>query len=107
MESSSDGRAAFEADAGDVSDASHCTRDAAPEPPELVVHDEINPCPYLPGMDARMPLRLPLRTLTRTEFDQQLIAGNRRHGKLVYRTECPSCRACEPIRVLVNEFAPG
>jgi leucyl-tRNA---protein transferase len=76
-------------------------------PLELMVHDELSPCPYLPGMDARMPLRVPIRPLTQAEFDQRLDVGNRRHGRLLYRTQCPSCRACEPIRILVSDFVPG
>jgi len=76
-------------------------------PPELVVHDELGACPYIPGQVARMPLRLPIRPLTPAEFDRRLELGNRRQGRLLYRTQCPACAACEPIRVLVDEFAPG
>ncbi len=79
----------------------------AEDPLELVVFDEPGPCPYLDGEVARMPLRIPLRPLTRGELDRRLAAGNRRQGRLLYRTQCPACSACEPIRVLVREFAPG
>lgn len=77
------------------------------EPLELVVHDDLGPCPYLPDHIARMPLRIPLRPLTRPEFESRLAAGNRRQGRLLYRTQCPSCSACEPIRVIVSDFVPG
>lgn len=76
-------------------------------PPELVVYDELGPCPYIPGQVARTPLRLPIRPLTPAEFDRRLEVGNRRQGRLLYRTQCPACVACQPIRILVDEFAPG
>ncbi|HSO00653.1 MAG TPA: arginyltransferase [Candidatus Nanopelagicales bacterium] len=77
------------------------------EPLELVIHDELGPCPYLPGQVARTPLRVPIRALSRAEFDRRLEMGNRRQGRLLYRTQCPACVGCEPIRVLVDEFAMG
>ncbi|WP_231511136.1 arginyltransferase [Chondromyces apiculatus] len=76
-------------------------------PPELVVHDEVGACPYLSEQVARTPLRVPIRSLTPAEFERRLDEGNRRQGRLLYRTECPSCVACEPIRLLVDEFVPG
>jgi len=76
-------------------------------PPEAVVLDRPSRCPYLIGRTARMPLRLPIRELTRSELDQRLEAGDRRQGLVLYRTECPSCRACEPIRVDVPRFVPN
>jgi arginine-tRNA-protein transferase len=76
-------------------------------PPELVVYDGLEPCPYLPARVARMPLRFPLRTLTRSELDERLAAGDRRQGNMLYRTACPHCRACEPIRLDVSRFRPN
>ncbi len=77
------------------------------EPPELLVHDEVTPCPYLPGLQARMPLRLPIRMLRPAELDVRLQQGDRRHGMLLYRTACPGCQACEAIRIPVDRFRPG
>jgi arginine-tRNA-protein transferase len=77
------------------------------EPPELLVHDEPMQCPYLPEQNARLPLRLPLARLSRAQLDQRLSSGERRQGRLVYRTECPSCDACEPIRIAVREYRPS
>src|SRR5688572_18676582 len=79
-------------------------RVVAAEPPELVVYDEPGPCSYLGEQTWRLPLRLPVRMLTRDEFGRRLLEGDRRQGRLLYRTACPSCRACEPIRIDVNEF---
>jgi leucyl-tRNA---protein transferase len=75
-------------------------------PPELVVHDAPSSCPYLEDRTARLPLRLPLRALRRSEFEVRLRHGDRRQGLLLYRTACPQCRACEPIRLDVDRFAP-
>ena len=76
-------------------------------PPELLVHDATSNCPYLAGRIARLPLRLPCRPLRRPELDERLAAGDRRQGFVLYRTACPECRACEPIRIDVEGFAPS
>ncbi len=74
------------------------------EPPELIVYDRLQPCPYLPDRVARMPLRIPARLLHRSELEQRLETGDRRQGIFLYRTSCPGCRACEPIRIDVASF---
>lgn len=76
-------------------------------PPELVVYDKPGRCPYLHDRVARMPLRLPVRTLSRDEMDARLRAGDRRQGYVLYRTRCPDCNACEPIRLDVDRFKPN
>jgi arginine-tRNA-protein transferase len=73
---------------------------------ELVVYDATETCPYLPKRIARMPLRLPLCKLTAQQLDAQLAAGDRRSGNYLYRTACPQCQACEPIRIDVGQFTP-
>lgn len=45
--------------------------------------------------------------LSPEEFDGRLEEGDRRSGVLLYRTQCPGCHACEPIRLDVTRFAPG
>lgn len=82
-------------------------RVVAAEPPELVVYDEPGTCSYLDDQVWRLPLRLPVRMLSREEFARRLTEGDRRQGRLLYRTACPSCRACEPIRLDVRAFAPS
>lgn len=75
------------------------------DPPELIVYDRLQPCPYLYDRVARMPLRIPARLLLRSELEQRLDSGDRRQGIFLYRTACPGCRACEPIRIEVSQFA--
>ncbi|HEY3498788.1 MAG TPA: arginyltransferase [Polyangiaceae bacterium] len=76
-------------------------------PPEIVVYDEPHDCPYVTGRVAVLPLRVPSRRLTGEELDERLAAGDRRQGMFLYRTACPSCSACEPIRLDVNRFEPN
>ncbi len=73
-------------------------------PPELVVFDRTSTCPYLPELSARLPLRLPARSLRADELDQRLAAGDRRQGPVLYRTNCPECKACVPLRIDVERF---
>lgn len=82
-------------------------RVVASEPPELVVYDEESACSYLPNRAWRLPLRLPVRGLTRDELGLRLAAGDRRQGRLLYRTACASCKACQPIRLDVERFQPS
>ncbi len=74
---------------------------------EVVVLDELHRCSYLPGRVARLPYRHPVQQLTPEEFDQRLAEGDRRTGVLLYRTQCPGCQACEPIRLDVQAFRPN
>ena len=43
----------------------------------------------------------------REEVDPRLPAGYRRQGVLLYHVACPSCSACEPIRLRVAAFEPN
>lgn len=73
---------------------------------ERIVHDEQEPCPYLPGRTARMPLRWQFDPLSPEEVDRSLDRGDRRVGQMLYQTSCPECHACEPLRIPVSEFRP-
>jgi arginine-tRNA-protein transferase len=52
-------------------------------------------------------LRLPVRELSRVVLETRLAEGDRRQGVVLYRTDCPACRACEPIRIDVSAFTPS
>lgn len=77
------------------------------KPPEVLVHDGLETCPYLPSRLARLPMRYPLRRLSPRELDERLAGGERRQGCLLYRTACPGCQACQPLRLPINEFRPN
>lgn len=85
---------------------SHKLRVLQGTPPELVVFDQEQPCLYLRDRTARLPLRLPARRLERVELDARLIQGDRRQGYVLYRTECPRCTSCEPIRLDAASHRP-
>ena len=74
---------------------------------ERVVYDEPTRCPYLPGRLARLPLRLPGRSLSGEELSDRLNSGDRRQGHFLYRPACPACQACEAIRVDTVTFRPS
>ena len=71
---------------------------------DIVIFDQTESCPYLAGRTARMPLRMPIGPVTPEEVDNRLAQGHRRTGEFVYQTQCPSCRACEPLRIDCSEF---
>ncbi len=78
-----------------------------PGPPTRVVQDRFEACVYRTGQISRCPARAPLRPLTPGELDQLLEQGDQRVGRTVFRTECPFCQACEPVRVDVQHFQPS
>jgi arginine-tRNA-protein transferase len=49
---------------------------------------------------------MPTEEIRPESFDQLLAEGDRRNGIMLYRTRCPSCNACQPIRVPVADFQP-
>lgn len=70
---------------------------------EILVYDGIEPCPYLEGQAARMPLRLQLRHSSE-RFDRLLSEGDRRVGQMLYRPSCPTCSECVDVRIEVDSF---
>lgn len=72
----------------------------------VVVSNEEEACPYLPGERSRLPLRLPLARVEGEAFDRLLDEGDRRAGPFLYRTACSTCRACEPIRLDTGKLEP-
>ena len=71
---------------------------------DIVIIDETEPCPYLDGETARMPLCMPLTKISHSQTDLRLMRGYRRTGEFLYQTNCPDCNACESIRVDVEAF---
>jgi arginine-tRNA-protein transferase len=74
---------------------------------DVTVYDEHEPCPYLEGQRARLPLQIPGRQVSPQHVDQRLALGQRRTGEFVYSTVCPACMACQPIRIPVRDFEGG
>ena len=74
---------------------------------EVIAFDTPHPCSYLPERTALLPLRFQRVQVTAEEFDDCLAAGDRRTGRFLYRTACPQCQACEPIRLDLKSFQPN
>ncbi|MCA9129017.1 MAG: arginyltransferase [Planctomycetales bacterium] len=72
-----------------------------------IVDDSRDQCVYLSDQTARMPLCLPPGPLSPEQLDRLLAHGYRRSGWYFYRTRCPSCSACQPLRIDVDLFKPS
>lgn len=63
-------------------------------------------CEYLPDRKARMVFA-EVESLTSKEYLSLINKRWRRFGYMLFRPECPSCKACQPIRVPVREYRPN
>lgn len=75
-------------------------------PETRILQDRFEECIYRPGQVARCPARAPMTPLSAEQLDLLLEEGDQRVGATVFRTECPFCSACEPVRVDVDAFTP-
>jgi arginine-tRNA-protein transferase len=63
-------------------------------------------CGYLP--DRRWSLEYEMVTaISAEEYQQRMIQGWRRFGGMLFRPQCPSCQACQSLRVDVAHFRPN
>jgi len=74
-------------------------------PETRTVQDRFEECIYRPGQVARCPARVPTAPLTAEQLDLLLGEGDQRVGGTVFRTECPFCAACEPVRIDIAGFS--
>lgn len=64
------------------------------------------PCPYLPNRTAsNLIVAEPI--VNSAIYRHLMDAGFRRSGETFYKPQCPSCRACVPMRVDVHKFQPS
>ena len=81
--------------------------DTRDRPETRIVQDRFEDCIYRPGQVARCPARVPTEPLSPEQLDLLLEEGDQRVGGTVFRTECPFCTACEPVRIDIHAFEPS
>lgn len=65
------------------------------------------PCPYLPGRQERKLFTHLSHGRPVSLIDNLLKGGFRRSQNIAYTPYCDGCKACVPVRILVDEFEPG
>ena len=68
---------------------------------------KIFPCSYLPNEEERLLIALDERLQNNHSYSLLMMEGFRRSGDQSYRPHCPSCNACQSVRVVVNDFTPS
>jgi len=63
-------------------------------------------CPYVPGRVAQEHA-FATEQLDAEAYHELMNAGFRRSGRVYYRPACPSCQACQPLRLPVDAFKPS
>ena len=67
------------------------------------------PCPYLDGrVERKLFTRLPANADQSQRLNADLSkAGFRRSHDILYKPVCPGCKACIPVRIPIEQFAPN
>lgn len=64
-------------------------------------------CSYLPEQKEQLLVLVDENSFDYQQYDLLIAAGFRRSGEQIYRPHCPSCDACQSIRIPVEEFKPS
>ncbi len=63
-------------------------------------------CPYISGPKSSN-LYFLARNVSSEELEGLLSTGWRKFGPTYFKVNCPHCKACTPIRIVVNDFSPS
>jgi arginyl-tRNA--protein-N-Asp/Glu arginylyltransferase len=63
-------------------------------------------CGYLPDRLWSLEYEM-VGAMAAGEYKDRLVDGWRRFGNMLFRPQCPGCRACQSLRVLVERFRPN
>lgn len=64
-------------------------------------------CQYLTDQTEQLAVVMSPEYHQRERYGALLAAGFRRSGHLIYRPHCPSCQACQALRVDVDHYRPS
>ena len=65
------------------------------------------PCSYLSQQQEQLVFLLPEQPLDAALYQQLLQLNFRRSGEQVYTPHCPSCQACQSVRIAPTQFKPS
>src|SRR5436309_1073981 len=63
-------------------------------------------CGYLPDRLWSLEYEM-VGAMEAGEYKERLEQGWRRFGNMLFRPQCPACRACQSLRVVVERFCPN
>jgi len=64
------------------------------------------PCGYLPSQTWRLEYEI-VGDMSAVEYQERLLGGWRHFGHALFHPQCPSCRACQSLRVAADRFRPN
>jgi arginyl-tRNA--protein-N-Asp/Glu arginylyltransferase len=62
-------------------------------------------CGYLPDQSWQLEYEH-VAAMSAAEYMERMLQGWRRFGHVLFRPQCPSCKSCQPLRVVVDQFRP-